>query len=64
MEKDYAIEMVGISKRFGGTYALKNITLQVKHGECHALVGENGAGNPQCMKILAVRFRKDPGKFD
>ncbi len=41
---EYAIEMLGITKRFPGIIANDNITLQLKKGEIHALLGENGAG--------------------
>ena len=40
---EYAIEMLGITKRFPGIIANDNITLQLKKGEIHALLGENGA---------------------
>ena len=40
----YAIEMVNITKRFPGIIANDNVTLQLKRGEIHALLGENGAG--------------------
>lgn len=63
MKEDYAIEMVDISKKFGATYALKNITLQVEKGTCHALVGENGAGKSTMMKILAGVLKRDTGKI-
>ncbi|MDO4681008.1 MAG: ABC transporter ATP-binding protein [Aerococcus sp.] len=49
----YAIEMQGISKRFGNKYANKNIDLAVKKGEIHALLGENGAGKSTLMNILS-----------
>lgn len=41
---EYAIEMLNITKRFPGIVANDNITLQLKKGEIHALLGENGAG--------------------
>ena len=41
---EYAIEMLNITKRFPGIIANDNITLQLKKGEIHALLGENGAG--------------------
>ena len=43
MEQSYAIEMLNITKRFPGIVANDNITLQLKKGEIHALLGENGA---------------------
>ena len=41
---EYVIEMLNITKRFPGIVANDNITLQLKKGEIHALLGENGAG--------------------
>jgi len=41
---EYVVEMKGISKSFPGTKALDDVALQLKKGEIHALVGENGAG--------------------
>ena len=41
---EYAVEMLNITKRFPGIVANDNITLQLKKGEIHALLGENGAG--------------------
>lgn len=50
---EYILEMRGISKEFPGVKALDNVTLGVKRGEIHALVGENGAGKSTLMKILS-----------
>ena len=44
MDGSYAIEMLNITKRFPGIIANDNITLQLRKGEIHALLGENGAG--------------------
>ena len=43
-ESEYVIEMLNITKEFPGIRANDNITLQLKRGEIHALLGENGAG--------------------
>ena len=50
---EYILKMENISKNFYGVYALKNVSLNVKKGEIHALVGENGAGKSTLMKILS-----------
>ena len=52
MEQPYAIEMLNITKRFPGIVANDNITLQLKRGEIHALLGENGAGKSTLMSVL------------
>lgn len=49
---EYAIEMLGITKKFPGIIANDNITLQLKKGEIHALLGENGAGKSTLMSVL------------
>ena len=48
----YCIEMINITKEFPGIIANDNITLQVKKGEIHALLGENGAGKSTLMSVL------------
>ena len=50
---EYLLEMRNITKEFPGVRALENVTLQIRKGEIHALVGENGAGKSTLMKILS-----------
>jgi ribose transport system ATP-binding protein len=57
------VELINISKSFGGIDALKNVTLKVMSGEIHALVGENGAGKSTLMKILSGAYMKDSGQI-
>jgi ABC-type sugar transport system ATPase subunit len=57
----FALEMQGISKSFGPIKALEDVTLRVKQGKVHALVGENGAGKSTLMKILAGVHQPDTG---
>ena len=48
---EYVIEMLNITKRFPGIVANDNITLQLKKGEIHALLGENGAGKSTTKEL-------------
>ncbi len=58
---DYIIEMNNITKEFPGIKANDNITLQVKKGEIHALLGENGAGKSTLMSVLFGLYQPDEG---
>ena len=49
---EYVVEMLNIRKEFPGIVANDNITLQLKEGEIHALLGENGAGKSTLMWML------------
>ncbi|MEA4906015.1 MAG: sugar ABC transporter ATP-binding protein [Anaerolineaceae bacterium] len=59
----YRLEMSQISKAFPGVQALNNVSLQIRAGEIHALVGENGAGKSTLMKILSGAYQRDAGKI-
>lgn len=59
----YKIEMLNITKEFPGIKANDNITLQIKNGEIHALLGENGAGKSTLMSILFGLYQPDEGKI-
>ncbi len=56
------LEVRGISKRFGATQALSDVSLDVRPGEVHALVGENGAGKSTLMKIISGIYKADAGE--
>lgn len=60
---DVLLEMRNISKSFPGVKAVDNVTLRVRRGTVHALVGENGAGKSTLMKILAGEHRADEGEI-
>jgi ABC-type sugar transport system ATPase subunit len=53
-----------ISKSFGGVQALSNVSLTVKRGEVHAIVGENGAGKSTMMKIIAGALHSTSGTVE
>ena len=61
MESPYAIEMLNITKRFPGIVANDNITLQLRRGEIHALLGENGAGKSTLMSVLFGLYQAEEG---
>ena len=60
---EYAVEMKGICKRFGGIHALKNVDLELQKGEIMGVVGDNGAGKSTLMKILSGAYQADEGEI-
>jgi len=60
-QKSY-IKMEKITKSFGGFLALDNVNFDLRRGEIHALLGENGAGKSSLMNVLAGHYAPDSGQ--
>lgn len=60
---NYAVEMKGIYKSFGGIQALKHVNLELRQGEIMGIVGDNGAGKSTLMKILSGAYQADKGEI-
>ena len=63
MDNPYVIEMLHITKRFPGIIANDDITLQLRRGEIHALLGENGAGKSTLMSVLFGMYQPEEGEI-
>ncbi|MBV6656839.1 MAG: ABC transporter ATP-binding protein, partial [Devosiaceae bacterium] len=59
-----ALSLVGVSKRFGGFYALNDVFFAVAPGEVHALLGENGAGKSTLMNVATGLYTPDAGHIE
>ena len=64
MPAEYAVKMSNIEKQFGGVYALKDVSLELRKGSILALLGENGAGKSTLMKVLTGVITKDAGTVE
>ena len=60
-DPEYVIEMLNITKIFPGIKANDDVTLQLRKGEIHALLGENGAGKSTLMSVLFGLYQPDGG---
>ncbi len=62
-EKKTLLKAEGICKSFNGIQVLKNVDLELRYGEVHALMGENGAGKSTIIKIITGVYSKDAGQI-
>ena len=60
---EYLLELRGVSKSFPGVKALDNVSLALRPGTVHALMGENGAGKSTLMKCLFGIYKMDAGEI-
>jgi simple sugar transport system ATP-binding protein len=63
LSSDFAVELLGIHRRFGAVHANDDVTLQVRRGSVHGIVGENGAGKSTLMSILYGFHPADEGRI-
>jgi inositol transport system ATP-binding protein len=59
----YLLEVEGVRKAFPGVLALDDVSMKVRPGTVHAVMGENGAGKSTLMKIIAGHDRPDSGRI-
>ena len=62
-QNEYAVQMLGITKRFGRFTALEGMDLEVKRGSIHSILGENGAGKSTLMNVLYGLYQPDEGRI-
>ena len=63
IKNEVFLECKGILKQFNGIEVLKSVNLEIRKGEVHALMGENGAGKSTIIKIITGVYTKDGGEI-
>jgi len=61
MSEEFILETEGITKHFPGVLANDDVSIQIREGEIHSIIGENGAGKTTLMNIIYGIFRPDRG---
>ena len=61
MQNEFVLEMKQITKNYGNNTVLSDVSLSVKPGEIHALLGENGAGKSTLMSVLFGLYQPEKG---
>ena len=64
MEQDIILSLDNIVKKYSGVLALDNVSLDIRRGEIHALMGENGAGKSTLIKTIAGAIQPDAGTIN
>ncbi len=64
MSNDIVLNVSGVSKRFGGLQALKNVGLQIERGQVYGLIGPNGAGKTTFFNVITGLYTPDEGVFE
>ena len=62
-QSEYIVELRGITKKFPGVVALRNMSIAIRPGEIHGLIGENGAGKSTLIKVLTGVHKPDEGEI-
>lgn len=62
-QSEYIVELRGITKKFPGVVALRNMSLAIRPGEIHGLIGENGAGKSTLIKVLTGVHKPEEGEI-
>ncbi|MEG1305338.1 MAG: ATP-binding cassette domain-containing protein, partial [Oscillospiraceae bacterium] len=60
---EYFLEVKNVSKAFVGVQALKDVSLKIRPGEAHCLVGENGCGKSTLIKVISGFYTADEGEI-